>query len=98
MNKKFIISKSLSDMLKFVSCLLVAFSHYYTYVVIEKQVGGVIYKAIESLGGYLGVSVFFFLSGYGLMESEQKHHLGIWAFCQRRLSKVYFPALLVTAI
>lgn len=98
MNKKFIISKSLSDMLKFASCLLVAFSHYYSYVVIEKQVGGVIYKAIESLGGYLGVSVFFFLSGYGLMESEQKHHLGIWAFCQRRLSKVYFPALSVTAI
>lgn len=40
MNKKFIISKSLSDMLKFASCLLVAFSHYYSYVVIEKQVGG----------------------------------------------------------
>lgn len=42
MNKEFIISKSLSDMLKFASCLLVAFSHYYTYVVIEKQVGGIL--------------------------------------------------------
>ena len=40
MNNNIIISKSLSDMLKFVSCLLVAFSHYYTYVVIEQRVCG----------------------------------------------------------
>ena len=56
MNKKVIISKSLSDMLKFVSCLLVAFSHYYTYVVIEKQMGG------GNLQGYRK-SWWFFGSG-----------------------------------
>lgn len=46
----------------------------------------------------MGVAVFFFLSGYGLMESEQKHHLGLLEFCKRRLSKVYLPTLLVTVI
>lgn len=51
-----------------------------------------------SLGGALGNAIFFFLSGYGLMQSDSKKHLGFPAFVKRRLSKVYFPVLLITAI
>lgn len=39
---------------------------------------------------------FFFLSGYGLMESEAKSHLNITAFLKRRLLKIYLPVLLMT--
>lgn len=42
MNKEIQINRDFSDMLKFVSCLLVAFSYYYyyTYIVIELEQGG----------------------------------------------------------
>ena len=46
----------------------------------------------------MGVAIFFFLSGYGLMESEQKSHLSLAAFFKRRFLNVYLPVLLVTAL
>ena len=52
---------------------------------------------MSTQGGYLGVAVFFFLSGYGLMESEMKRHLTLTQFIDKRLKRVVFP-LVVLAI
>lgn len=40
MNKEVRIEMSFGNAMKFISCLLVAFSHYYTYIVIELARGG----------------------------------------------------------
>lgn len=44
------------------------------------------------------VSIFFFLSGYGLMKSESKRHLSTAAFIKHRFSKIYIPVILVTIL
>ena len=44
------------------------------------------------------VAIFFFLSGYGLMESEKRRHLSTRQFAARRLSKVYVPVLIATVL
>lgn len=90
--------RNVTDMLKFVSCLMVAMSHYSGYALANGISSSIIYQAIAAIGGYLGVAVFFFLSGYGLMMSDQKHHLGFGDFLKRRLSKTWLPAVLVSAI
>jgi len=42
--------------------------------------------------------LFFFLSGFGLMESEKSCHLGIKGFLLNRYWKVYKPILIINAI
>lgn len=90
--------RNVTDMLKFLSCLMVAMSHYSGYALAKGVSSSIIYQAIAATGGYLGVAVFFFLSGYGLMMSDQKHHLGFGDFIKRRLSKTWIPAVLVSVI
>lgn len=77
---------------------MVAMSHFSQYVGINDPSTNIVYKLFSSQGGYLGVAVFFFLSGYGLMESEQRHHLDIASFLKKRFLKVYLPVVLVTAL
>lgn len=50
------------------------------------------------MGGYIGVAIFFFLSGYGLMESEKKKHLSISQFFSKRVKRVIFPVMLLWII
>lgn len=90
--------RNVTDLLKFISCLMVAMSHYSGYALAKGVSSSIIYQGIAATGGYLGVAVFFFLSGYGLMMSDQKHHLGFADFIKRRLSKTWIPAVLVSAI
>lgn len=96
--RHFNISRSVSDFLKIISALLVMFSHYFNL----KAQSGLELNAFEwcirSQGGNVGVAVFFFLSGYGLMSSEMKSHLSAMQFLKRRFCKIYFPVLLITAI
>jgi probable poly-beta-1,6-N-acetyl-D-glucosamine export protein len=51
-----------------------------------------------NLFGYLAVSIFFFLSGYGLMVSALNKSDYLHGFFLKRLSKVYLPFVLVNAI
>jgi len=76
---------------------MVILSHYFT-LEIQSGNSNAIYKTVSSLGGSMGLAIFFFLSGYGLMQSELRKPLTVWQFCRRRLSKVYVPVVLVTAI
>lgn len=48
--------------------------------------------------GYLFVSVFFFLSGYGLIKSCINNKFNLKGFFSRRLSKVYIPFVIVNFI
>ena len=86
-----------SNLLKIIACTMVCLSHYFT-LEIQSGNSNALYKTISSLGGSMGLAIFFFLSGYGLMQSELRRPLTLWQFCKRRLSKVYIPVLLVTAI
>lgn len=94
----FQISRGASDLLKIVSAILVMFSHYFN---LKAQVGFELNPfewCVRSQGGNIGVGVFFFLSGYGLMMSEMKSHLPLKMFFRRRFCKIYLPVVLVTAL
>lgn len=93
-----VLDRNITDLLKFVACIMVAMSHYSGYVLAEGVSSSVIYKAVAANGGYLGVAIFFFLSGYGLMKSDQKRHRNIQEFCKRRLAKAWLPAVIVSTI
>lgn len=92
------IDHGLTDLLKSISCIMVALSHYSGYVLANGVSTNIIYKVIAANGGYIGVAVFFFLSGYGLMMSDMKHHLELFEFCKRRLSRTWLPAVMVSFI
>ena len=92
------ISRVWSDWLKVIAAILVAVSHYATVIVVNNHWSDSQFLRLFCQGGYLGVAIFFFLSGYGLMESEAKHHLGFCEFVKHRLSKVYLPFLLVSVL
>lgn len=77
---------------------MVVLHHYSQYALSELGETNLIFKALSAFGGYLGVALFFFFSGYGLMESEQKHHLNLKAFIQKRFVKIYLPVVLVTIL
>lgn len=92
--------RNLTDFLKFVAALFVAFGHYCGYCSANK-IHNVICDTVSIISpqfGYLGVAFFFLLSGYGLMMSDWKNHLRFTDFLKRRLSKIYLPAVLVSSI
>lgn len=72
--------------------------HYAQYICVNGFSDSLFYKALSAQGGFIGVAIFFFLSGYGLMESESKSHLNALAFLKRRILKIYLPVILVTFI
>lgn len=92
------IGRGVSDLLKVVAALLVMFSHYYNLKATAGYVLNPVEWCIRSQGGNVGVAVFFFLSGYGLMMSEMRSHLSFSQFLRKRFLKVYLPVLLVTAL
>lgn len=94
---KLTLTKSTSNCIKFLAALLVAM-HHYSQNVVAAGSDNIFYFLCSTQGGYLGVAIFFFLSGFGLMESEQKHHLGLLQFLKKRILKVYMPVLIVTVL
>lgn len=92
------LDRTLTDVVKLLSCMMVAIHHYANYAISTGYSGNIILRLFSTQGGYLGVALFFFLSGYGLMKSESKHHLGFKAFVVMRFGKVFLPVLLVTLL
>lgn len=62
---------------------MVMLHHYSQYICSNNYSDSIFYKVFSTQGDYLGVSIFFFLSGYGLMEREQKCHLGLLQFSKK---------------
>lgn len=96
--ENFVIDRGFSDLLKIISCLMVASSHYAQYIVKEEIPTTLFIKLLSTQGGYLGVSIFFFLSGYGLMCSYQNKQLSFWSDLKKRILKVYIPAVIISII
>lgn len=96
--KSFSLDRNITDLVKFLASLLIATGHYLGYYssIVEGGVN-IFQKIILAQGGLLGVALFFFLSGYGLMKSEQMHHLSAIMFIKKRILKVYLPVF-VSAI
>lgn len=92
------IDKGTSDWIKLIAALMVAFHHYSQYAISELGETGFIYRLFSYLGGYLGVALFFFFSGYGLMYSEMKEHLSINEFLKKRIAKIYKPVIIITIV
>lgn len=89
--------KNLTDLIKFLSCLMIALHHYSQGMVVAGT-HNPIYQLFSTQGGWLGVAIFFFLSGYGLMKSDMKHHQGPIQFFKKRFMKTYLPAVLISVI
>ena len=91
------LTKRTCDLIKFLSALLVLSAHLGS-TAIGMGASHWIWYLLATQNGYIGVAVFFFLSGFGLMQSELRVHLSFKDFLKRRVLKVYLPVLLVTAL
>ncbi len=78
--------------------MLVALSHYSGSILTQAPEHNILHQFFAAFGGYTGVAIFFFLSGYGLMMSELRCHLQLAPFVKRRLLRVYAPVVMVSAI
>lgn len=89
------LDRNLTDFIKFMACMMIALHHYSQGMVVAGT-HNPIYQLFSTQGGWLGVAIFFFLSGYGLMKSDMKYHLEAIPFFKKRLLKTYFPAVVVS--
>ena len=98
-NHSIYLSRTTCDAIKLIAALFVLSAHMAS-VTLGPAYGSTHWLAYATAtqNGYIGVAVFFFRSGFGLMESEKRSHLTLASFISRRFAKVYVPVLLVTAI
>lgn len=84
--------------LKFTCCIIIVLHHFSQYIVSEIGDANLFTTVLSSQGGYLAVSFFFFLSGYGLSINFYRKTISFVEYLRKRLSKVYMPAVLVSII
>lgn len=85
------LSLPISNLIKCIACIVIALHHYSQWGIDKGFVSGPIYSVLRSVGGDLSVTLFFLLSGYGLMASETKKHLGFVEFLKKRLWRLLKP-------
>lgn len=93
-----ILPRRYTDVWRLIACFLVVIGHYASVSIVNDWSRSPVWYAIASQAGYVGVAVFFFLSGFGVNESEQKKHENFYSFVKKRLLKLYKPILLVTVL
>ena len=89
-NNNEFISKDTTMYLKGYSIVIIAIHHFCLNI----SNPGILFVFTKI--GYLGVSVFLFLSGYGIAKSFQKK--GLNNFIAKRLKKVYIPFVIINII
>jgi peptidoglycan/LPS O-acetylase OafA/YrhL len=82
------LNRSYTDMIKFLACILIFAGHYY--------LEGYAFAVGEF--GYIGCVLFFALSAYGIVKSQEKKHLSFMPFFKHRLLKIWIPLMLVNFI
>ena len=87
------ITKDTSNVIKGLACLLIV-AHHFCARLMAKGFDDVLTNFIGVRGGVVGVAIFFFLSAWGLSESQKRNNYSFIAFVKRRLSKVYFPLII----
>ena len=87
-----------TQLLKGLCCVMIALHHYSQDMISEGLSNNLFYQLFSTQGGYAGVAMFFFLSGYGLMESESKKHLNFRQFFFKRFWKIYKAVLIINIL
>lgn len=87
------ISKETTTIIKGLACLIIVAHHYCSWLM-GKGYGNTIVNFIGVRGGVVGVAIFFFLSSWGLCESQARNHYSFESFVKRRLLKVYVPLII----
>ena len=95
--KELQIGKDISNIIKGISCLLIVAHHFCSWLD-GKGIDNFFVHFIGVRGGVIGVTIFFFLSGWGLSESQKKNKYPLAVYAKRRLSKVFIPLLLTNII
>lgn len=95
--KELQISKDISNIIKGISCLLIVAHHFCSWLD-GKGIDNFFVHFIGVRGGVIGVTIFFFLSGWGLSESQKKNKYPLNVFVKRRLSKVFIPLFITNVI
>jgi peptidoglycan/LPS O-acetylase OafA/YrhL len=86
------IDLNLSSLLKFISILQIMVCHYDQSFPLGQAFRIVLFP------GCISVSIFFFLSGYGLMESTLLKNTSNWSFIKQRFLRVLIPLLVVNGL
>lgn len=87
-NRRLCEKRNLTDSVKMIAAIAVVVCHLFTFYMHHPA------GAAESQFGSLSVSIFFFLSGYGLMCSYSlKGKKYLEGFCIHRISKIIIPLL-----
>lgn len=89
--------KGVTDVIKLLSIAMIAI-HHFLQTALTRGDGGAFSSLYCSQAGYLGVALFFFLSGYGVMKSHQRHQMGFGEFVNKRLLKIILPMLLANLL
>lgn len=97
--KELVFHRGVTTALKLIAAITVAiFHHSYCVWAGSLDIFSFSYATTSKLASW-GIAVFFFFSGYGLMESERRRPLVTFgSFLRRRLLKIYVPVVLVTLL
>lgn len=87
-----------SNFLKLLACLVILLHHYSQQGLNMHHVSGPVFEILRSVGGDLSVTLFFFLSGYGLMVSELRREFEPKRFFVKRFWRVLRPFWFVNLI
>ncbi|EPP0980779.1 acyltransferase [Vibrio cholerae] len=75
------------DLLRVLACLMVVFYHYFYYGPLVGQVAGKLMDSNIFAYGYLGVDIFFVISGFVISSSLKKNN--IYSFFKARFKRLY---------
>lgn len=95
--KELQIGKDSSNIIKGISCLLIV-AHHFCSRLDGSGYYNIFIHFIGVRGGVIGLTIFFFLSAWGLSESQKKNRYPFMVFAKRRLSKIFIPLLLTSTI
>lgn len=97
-NNSGILNRDFTFIIKLFCCLLVGLHHFARIKVEQQGSTNIIYILLASQGGNVGVGLFFFLSGYGLMESFNIRRLSFREILIKRFWRLFWPLLIINII
>ena len=97
MKKTLELPKDRTDVVRGLACILIVL-HHFCAKLMGMGYSNFLINLIGLRGGVTGVTVFFFLSGWGLSESQLRHRYDAWTFAKKRLIRVFIPLVFTNLI